>query len=305
MCKKIFKPVKLIFITSMVAFCTVVLSPTVIADDDDKDNENGNIIEVKKIEAIAVTGVNRVLGEAQWDLGHGLGVAGLTLVGGFDPESHEPTVLTPDSDENTTLATTLDANYLALFDLAPTDIDPALVNVPLRDVAVIADPAGNRMQLSPLIEVPGGGLSRSAPNSPITVKQWLEGEGSLKIKCKSDGTATVNFKFDNLLENGVYSLWGIYAVEGVNHIVPYPLGGVPNAFVAGDGGKARTKRLLNFCPMDEAIPGAATLLMVDIVYHSDGVVYAGSVDLALAGKPAGTVAHTALAFPINVTDITP
>jgi len=304
-----FKAVKLMLVASLATLLSTALSSTAIADDDEyadeKNYANGSVIAVKRIEATAVTGVNRVLGEAQWDLGHGLGTAGLTFVGGYDPESNEPTVLTPDSDKDTVLASTLDTNYLAIFGLTPSDIDPTLVNVPLREVAVVADPAGNRMQVPPVTQVAGGALSKSAPNDPVTVKQWLEAEGSILVKCRADGTATVDFKFDNLLENGVYSLWGIYAVEGVNHIVPYPLGGVPNAFSAGRGGKARTQRLLNFCPMDETLPGAATLLMVDIVYHSDGSVYAGSPDLALAGLPAGTVAHTHLAFPVNVTDVQP
>jgi len=289
--------VTLALIAGLTVFYSTLFSPIVTASSVN--------IATKHVKATAVTGVNRVLGETLWDLGHGLGTAGLTFVGGYDPENSDPTILTPDSSKETVLATVLDANFLAILGLTLADIDPSLVNVPLREVRVIADPAGNRMQVPSVTEVLGGELSRSLPNDPITVKQWLEGKGYLKIMCKADGTATIKFKFDKLLENGVYSLWGIYAVEGVNHIVPYPLGGVPNAFIAGKNGKAKTERVLNFCPMDETIPGAATLLMIDIVYHSDGSIYSGSPDLGLQGFPAGTISHTALAFPINVTDVQP
>lgn len=253
------------------------------------------------IPGLAVTGANHRLGDPLWDLGAGLGTASIAFVFGHNPREAQPLPLTRLSDENTVLATGLDLNFLAALGLTAEDIDPKFVNVPLREVPIIVDPfEGTRKQVPSVLEAPAFAPSRSLPNAPITLGDWLKASGKATIECHSDDKATIRFRLRGLIENGVYTMWSLVGVDTDDNgledrLVPSPVGGVPNVIVPGPGGKAVVTRELGFCPMNEP-----SFKFIDITYHSDTNVYGATVDLFLPGFPGFAVTNTHVAFPVNV-----
>ncbi len=238
------------------------------------------------IDGVAVTGANRLLGQPVWDVGEPFGGAGLNFVFGYNDGGSEPHDLTPSSPGDTLLATGVDP----AMGLPPGAFDPALLNVPFRDVAVIVNFATDRAQVPSVYEAAGNEPSKSAPNGAITLDEWLAAEARLRIHCNDDGTADIS----------LYTLWGVWANDtdgdgAADTIEPMALGGVPNAMVVDQAGKASMRRTLNFCPTE-----APDLLTVNIAWHSDGNTYGAVPEPAMAGYPGGTVTHDQINFPINV-----
>jgi hypothetical protein len=250
------------------------------------------------IDGVAATGPNRRLGTPIWNLGPPFGAAGFTFVYGHNPNGGAPLALNPSSPADTLLATGIDPNFAAAF-----GIDPAafadLVNVPFRQVAIITGPGSTRAQVPPhgAPDLPPFAASRSLPNNPITLGQWLEAGGRARIRCFGDHT-TIAISLRNVIPNGVYTVWGIFDVPNPNPngpprtLLPTALGGVPNVVVADGHGRASFTRELGFCPLTEQ-----ALKFIDISYHSDGATYGGTPS---ASFPGGTVSHTHVAFPVNV-----
>ncbi len=246
--------------------------------DDDSDSDSDEIT----ITGVAVTGANRLLGEPVWDLGAPFGLGGFNFVFGHVPGGgNVPIDLDPSTPLDTLVATGFDTNLLlvpplSLVPPAPPFPDPTVLNIPFREVPIIVGPDGTRAQVPSVLDVPAFAPSKSLPNAPITLGEWLEAEGKLDIECDDDGTAIVKVKLKNLIENGVYTLWGVFGldlfpVDGMEDtIVPVALGGVPNVMIANKKGKARIKRTINFCPQDEP-----QLKTINIAWHSDGNVYGG------------------------------
>ena len=255
---------------------------------------------VATIEGVAVTGANRLLGEPVWDLGAPFGPGGFNFVYGYNEGGTEPFDLTPETPGNTLVATGVDPNLLAMFGMTPSDIDPDMINVLFRDVAVIVDPAGGRAQVPSVLDVPGFAPSKSLPNDDITLDEWLEARGRLFIRCRADGTANVRVRMRNLIVNGVYTLWGVFGLDldedgTPESVVPVALGGVPNVTIGDRNGRATIQRTINFCPMTEPL-----MLTINIAWHSDGNAYGSVPELTLAGLPGGIVTHDQINFPINV-----
>ncbi len=274
---------------------------TTIADDDNEEiDHDSHAMQSKTIRGVAVTGANHRLGEPLWYLGDGLGTASFSFVFGHNEAGEEPLPLTPSSSEETVLATGLDSNFLAVLGLTADDVD-ATLNVPLREVAVIVNPfTGERETVSSALEAPPSAVSRAVPNDPITLGDWMGATGRAHVKCHADGTAKVRLSLQGLVEDGVYTIWGLFGLDSdgdgfEDTLVPAPFGGVPNVVVPGKLGKAQVTRTLGFCPMDEP-----SLKFVDVTYHSDTNVYGGTVDLFLEGFPGFAVTNTHVAFPFNV-----
>ncbi len=113
------------------------------------------------------------------------------------------------------------------------------------------------------------------PTDPITAGTWLAAGGDLTITCNDQtNTGTVSATFHDLIQNGVYTLWGAWAdPTGVVLVVPF--GGLPNTVVAGQTGAAGIHRVVDFCPLDLA-PDGSQLQYVSLAFHGDTVTY-GSV----------------------------
>ena len=155
------------------------------------------------------------------------------------------------------------------------------------------------------LEAPGFAFSRSLPNNPITLKQWLSAKAKARIKCSEDGTAKIKIMAKNLVPNGVYTVWGLYGFDsdgdGLQDVLePSPFGGVPNVIVAGKRGRGYFERKLGSCPMDDP-----HLKYLDVVYHPDGNAYGGTVDILMPGWPKFAVANTHFEIPVNVEPLDP
>ncbi len=295
------KPLTLIILFALVPLLFLAMAPnmptSIHDDDDDDDDDDGGTVEV---DGVAVTGFNRLLSQPIWDLGAPFGAAGFNFVYAFNPAGDDPLDLTDATPGNTLIASGVDPNYLVAFGITAADFDPDLANVPFRDVATIVDPFGGRAQVPSVLDVPGFAASKSLPNDPLTLDDWLSAEATLEYECNSDGTADIEIEAENLVVNGVYTIWGVFRLDTDNDgtfdtIIPVALGGVPNVFIADEDGEGSIERTINLCPDEEP-----SLLNIDIAYHSDGIVYGALPELPRGGLPGGLATHDQINFPINV-----
>lgn len=241
-----------------------------------------------------LTGSFQLYGQPRWDLGDPIGILGGPAgehVAEYNP-SGDPIALSAETSCDAVLATRIDP--------ASVNFDPELVNIPLHEVPVTVDGAGNTASLPPIGETEITEPSRSLPNDPVTLGDWLDAKGKAKIRCRDDERARIRMKFRNLVPNALYTVWGFMALpEG--GVGPRPLGGVPNAFVPNRYGSGSFDRVLDFCPMDEDSP----LLDIVLALHTDGSVFGAVPAMADAetAKPVGVVVFAQLGFPINVEEV--
>jgi len=273
--------------------------------------ERNILVAQKSIEGIAVTGDNNRFQEPIWYLSDVLGTAFFNWIFVYNPDGDKPFFMTRDMPEDSVLAGGVDPLAQALG-LAPEFVDPTMINVPVHQTPITVGQfgrgvgTGNRAQVPSALEYPGGAAStRSAPNKPVTIKSWFKAKGDASVKCYADNTAKVSIKLKNLIKNGVYTLWTIYQVDtdgdgADDGVAPYAFGGVPNVFTPNAEGRARVTREVGYCPLNEE-----KLLFIDVAWHSDGNVYGGVPDQPFDGfaQPMGTVTHTQLQFPFNVTPL--
>ncbi len=249
-------------------------------------------------EGRAVTGLNRFLGEPIWELGGGLGTFGFTMLGARDPEGTVALPLTPASPPESILATDVDPFIVAAFGIpAP---EARLLNVPLRRVAAYTGFDGTR---SPLRDQNLAGqleVSRNADSHWITLRQWLAAGATARFDCDGRGGANVDIRFRRLIPHGLYTIWGVMSTP--NGPYPIPLGGVPNAVVADPRGSARFEREINFCPQSLAA-GQSPMVLIEVIFHSDGSTYGGVPELIQAGLPPGLVTHAHLDIPVAATPL--
>lgn len=275
------------------------------------------------VEGKPVTGFNEVCGEAVQALPfpaplsptfHG------AFVGQYDesPDATEAIPLTSSSceDKNILLATTTDENYLNAFGFP--DADSRLKNIPLRDVPTTVTLDGIRSAIPAQGILPPDPFppTKSEPNDPITLGDWLKASGKMKIFCHVNGYASVRMRLKNLVPNALYSVLAITRTtppgSETETIVALPFGGVPNIFTTDEEGNAKFRRKLAACPMDPT-PNGSQILFIDIGFHSDNNVYGavpapvlqtvkmfnpdGSTFTSVLGS--GTVAHDHLDFFIT------
>jgi hypothetical protein len=251
----------------------------------------------KTFSGVVATGTNRLFGKPLWDLGS-LGTRGATNLAAHNPNGNEPSPLTPDMPGSTVLATYVDPANLAEMNMKPEQVDPSTINVPLRDVKVVADLAGRqRVALKGILQVLNASdPSQAEPSSPITLADWRKAKGKATIKC-SDSSSLVLLEFRGLIPNRLYTAWGVFSGPMP---IPLALGGAPCVFVTNNLGSATFQRTLNFCPL-RPTPGQPQFLFIEILYHSDQQVYGLVPALPMAGLHIGAVVHTQLEFPVNVT----
>ena len=287
-----------------IAFSGALLAGNALATDD--------LPQRATIKAVAVTGDNNRFQQPLYNLGPALGTGFFNWVFVYNPDGGDPLFMTEDMPGDSILVGGVDPVAQALG-LAPSFVDPALTNIPLHTAPVtVADlgrgiGTGNRAQVPVATEYPSGAaVTRSTPNEPVTIDSWFRAGGTMKVVCRPSGQTRFRITMNNLIPNGVYTLWTIYLVDadgdGVDDgVAPYPLGGVPNVVIPDADGRAEVVRQIGFCPMTEE-----KLLFVDIAWHSDGNVYGGVPDLPfdpVVPQAMGMVTHTHLQFPFNVTPV--
>ena len=278
-----------------------------------------------RIRGINVTGANRLCGEAVMQLDAipaPLPVDfGGEFVGEFDPApgAVDAIPLSPSNcNDDIVLATYTDNGFID--PLGIPEADDRIVNVPLNNVPVNATPTGVRLTLPPQGVLPANPFppTKSGSNESITLGDWLDVRGRMRIKCRSNGTASVRIRFRNLIPHGIYTMWGLWATTPPGApgatLVPLPFGGVPNAFVPDRKGRAAFRRELAFCPLDTT-PDGSQLLFISTAYHSDGSLYGATPELPAAPisfqapdgtvfqstLPPGVVDHDVMNFPINAS----
>lgn len=251
------------------------------------------------------TGLNRALGQPLFlfELPNGNIVApGFDSLGEYNPDDSDPIPLTPETPDSAMLATRVDPN--APF--AGQSIDPGLINVPLGAVQTWTSftptfDLSTRETLPPHLDAPVfPGVSLAEPNEPepITLGDWFVADGTMVIKCDDHGNR-VRIRVRGLLPHRLYTIWTLWFTPGPQPaIFPQPLGGVPNAYVTDNRGRATYERELNFCPPTVAETGidGSILISIDTHLHSDHTAYGGIPDPILGGMPPGTVLHGQLSW---------
>lgn len=110
----------------------------------------------------------------------------------------------------------------------------------------------------------------------ITLGAWFAAKGAGTYSCK-DGTGEIDIAFENLVPNGVYTMWHDFMVwpptEPFIGTYDLPFGardGSENVFVADEEGDARFKRKITPCLQLSGEHLAADLA---IAWHSNGATY--------------------------------
>ncbi len=285
--------------------CAVLMlfsSPTCAEAGDDGSAVESASLRFKQNEVIipgkVATGFNRYYGQPIADFGGVLGLAGFTELGVFNPGGDTPNILAPDTPSSALLATYVDPAFLGFVGLGPDDVNPWLVNVPLREVATNID-LGNvwRDPMPGHSEVPLHDNSQAEPAGPIDLATWNRARGVVSVTCDDSGGSEFLLAARNLLPNRLYSIFGIYSDPPENPLIMQPFGGLPNAFVTDAKGRGSIRRTLNGCPL-EPPPGEPSLLAIDLRFHSDHMLYGvhPSIPQAGGGLAIGAVSHAHLEF---------
>lgn len=275
------------------------------------DHWNGNHHpdkQVKRIRGVAVTGVNSVMGKPFFSWGEPFGASfNFPTMGALNRNGPAPLPLTASSPKSTILVTWIDRVFLALFNKPPDYvINPAWLNVPLRDVPVNVDFAF--MQTAPLRGVREAEpleLAQAEPANDITLGQWLKANGVATIEC-SDDTATIRLRMSNLIPNRMYSVWATMGAptppgSPAPNAFPIPLGGAPNTFMTDENGEGAFKRWVKFCPLDPQSSGGSPLLFIDVHFNSKHQTYGAVVAPGfIDGNWPGIITFSHVVFPVNV-----
>ncbi len=156
----------------------------------------------------------------------------------------------------------------------------------------------DRIPYEPFDPVPGGPYAMGRALD-VTLREWLDAEGTGSYWCE-DGTATVKASFENLVPNGLYTVW--YVIRPDPPTNPFtgllsPMGkrdGTQGVFTADKLGRANFEAVFEPCL---EMSGLRTLTVVGIAWHSDGKTY------GFSPGPFGKVTHTQINafFPKEVS----
>jgi hypothetical protein len=259
----------------------------------------------KIIRAIAVTGHNHVVGKPVFDWGPPFGTFGFATLGIYNSQGSMPLMMDENTPKSAIVATAVDPNLLASTGVSPEEVDPAWLNIPLRDVPVHYS-FGATKQFPDIFAADPAEKAKSAPNFPITLRRWLRASGVAKIECDGDNRSKVVLWMKDLIPNRMYAVWSTLgpSASGTGEVFPsLPVGGVPNIFVTNADGSAVYERRMQFCPLRPETTDRA-MLVINVQYHSNHQNYGGINGPPIERLPGsywiGTVIHNHLQFPINV-----
>ena len=122
----------------------------------------------------------------------------------------------------------------------------------------------------------------------VTLRQWLSAEGTGSYWCE-DGVATVAASFENLVPNGLYTIW--YVIRPDPPTNPFtgllsPMGkrdGTQSVFTADNLGRSDYEAVFEPCL---ELSGLRTLTVMGVSWHSDGKIY------DFRPGPCGKATHT-------------
>jgi hypothetical protein len=280
------------------------------ADTDSQDEDSRGVFMSRTIHSIVATGLNDHLGVPPYDLGPPFGTFNFAMLGVYNKDGPTPLPITPDTPDSAILATTVHPNFLVIDHKTQADVNPAWLNIPLRDVPINTD-FGSVYTLSGpgLLGVRAAGpqdVAQAEPADPITLGQWKKGRGILKVICHSETSARLKLRVQSLLPHRMYgigaTLGGFHEVPVDQQILqPFTIGGVPHLLVTDEHGDGELDRDISFCPLD---PNSTdrTVLVINLLYYSRHQNYGAVPEPVLVnGLWLGLVTHNHLQFPINVT----
>lgn len=259
----------------------------------------------KVIRGHAVTGHNDVQGKPLFDWGPPFGTFGFVTVGVHNPNGPEPLPLTENTPRSAIVASRVDPNLLASTGVSPDEVDPAWVNVPLRNVPVHYS-FGQTKPFPGIFSAHSSDKAQADPVNPITVGQWMRAGGTARIVCHGDGHARLKMHVHDLIPNRMYGVWATLGPSrsGTGEVFPsIPVGGTPNIFVTDADGSATYERVMQFCPLRPETTDRA-MLVINVQYHSNHQNYGGINGPPIERLPGaywiGTTIHNHLQFPVTV-----
>lgn len=112
----------------------------------------------------------------------------------------------------------------------------------------------------------------------VTLGEWLGATGDGTFECFGE-TGTITVEFDNLIPNGVYTMWHFFmpmpASQPFTGTIDLPYGprdGSQATFVANANGSGRFEEDTESCLQ---LSGEQLMAGLAIAYHSDGQTHAG------------------------------
>lgn len=286
-----------------VAVAACVLAVPASADHQDNSRDHRGRAKTFFVKGIVTTGFNMRKGKVMFDLGGIVGAQGFNYVFAYEPNSAQPSIITEATEGSRLVATGIDQRFYDVLGIDSGLIDPAVVNLPFRELPITidgntSDPAKAKAQLGPLTsENYKTGFGITSPSNPITVRDWFRARGSSYVRCESSKKSRAVFWFENMVPNGVYAIWGIFGADlngdGLrDFFAPKPFGGAPNVFTADDEGNAQIARTLPFCPNTDP-----DMMTVEITFHVDGVTYGAVPSIS----PAVQRGNSYLSTPTQLT----
>ncbi len=214
-----------------------------------------------------------------------------------DPLAIDSTVI----DASTPLDSVIATHLPPIFADPQVLIDrPEMFNIPIHESYVVVNGlSGERDQLPAATP----GLDKLAlvrqRAEPVTLGEWNEANGHVRLTCFADGTGRVRITARNLTPHVVYTVWQVFAVTdplppGFPPISASPMGGAPHYFVPNKHGRAVYERDLHYCPLDT---DTTPLMYISLFQHWDHSLYGTSPDGSWQGFPFGLVAADHLCFP--------
>ncbi len=290
---------KIVKVVVLIPMILSAQSRTLAENNIDHSDNRGHSTRI--IQGLTATGFNDVLGKPAFDLGEPIGAFGFSSIAIYNEFGSEPLPLDENTPNSALLATSIDENFLFLAGKTLEDVDPAWLNVLLRDISVNTDfKFVTREPLRGVLDAEPLELAQAEPAGHITLGQWMKGSGTAKISCNGNESAIIKIRVRSLIPNRMYGIW---ATIGGDHLSSFPIGGTPNNFITDQNGDGQITRTVKFCPLD---PNSANrpLLMINVVFNSNHQNYGAVTEPSeVNGYWFGLVTHNHIQFPVNVEEV--
>jgi hypothetical protein len=300
------KPLNRLSVALAVATCLSSL-PLLAQDNQQDQADNDGGARTFMVQGVVTTGYNMRKGHVLYDLGGIVGAQGFNYVFAYQPGQSNSAVITESTPGSTLVATGFDPRFYAAVGIDPSVLNPAVINLPFRDLPITVDgKTGEKASLPPITaQNYKTAFTLAMPQFPITIDDWFKAEGVARIRCESSTMSRVDFTFRNMIPNGVYAIWVIIgqslAHNGVrDYFSPKPFGGHPNVFTADDTGHAHFARTMPFCPSTDP-----DVMTVEVTYEVDGVTYGAVPSISPAISNGNSYLGTPTQISFNVGGLKP